>query len=84
MNGGELFSAEHAIEFGKRFLYRFVVGNVVSGREEVGCIQANTYAARFPHPVSDKRDLLKSMAETGSLTRGYLERDFGFHRRNCR
>ena len=64
MNGRQSIQTDNAVKFTKRFADGTFIPDVVSGREHVRGIEANTKAFRLAHLVDDLGDVLESVAET--------------------
>ena len=66
------------VEFVKRALVAFFRSNVITRRECVFGIEANPQAVALCRRVDDVSDLLETIAEIRSLSRGDFQCDFGF------
>src|SRR6266436_52632 len=59
MNGNETILADHPIEFTESHSHRRVAPDVVTSRENVRCVEANTQSLRLAHAADDVREMLK-------------------------
>src|SRR4051812_6862152 len=79
MDRRKTLQANDPIEFTKHFPNSRFGADVVSGREYMRRVEANTETLRFPSIGEDVFDLLERAAEAGALSRGRFQRDLCFH-----
>src|SRR6476646_6587912 len=78
VNGDETIPTDYSIEFTQRLSHRGFAGDVVTCREKVRGIEANTQALGLEHALDDVGKLLKFVSQTRSLARSCLQCDSRF------
>src|SRR2546430_2433003 len=74
MNRGEAIKADHAIKFAKCFPDRQPTADIVTGGENMRCVEANTKTLGLANIVNDVSKMLKPVSETRTLSGCRLER----------
>ena len=75
MKHREALQADHLVELGEGLLGALRRGEIVTGGEGMGRVEADLQSLGVLHGRDDVRDFLEACAEAGALTRRGLEGD---------